>query len=310
MRYTLIWRTMAVLLMVALCFGCGPGNRKYKRESAIANTARIAKLSSVAQEPSYGRPTQAEMSDEDKAGSAGGGIDLMTLAATQPDRYLIKDAHVSIEVKDAHAAAEAITKLVVAAEGYVADLREQQDSLERQRITLRVRVRADRFDTMMQDLAPLGRVIEKQVTAQDVTEEYVDTDAKTRNLKKTEERLLEHLSRSAKLEDILKAEQEITRIREQIERLEGRLRFLSHRVAYSTIEILITERPKASAVVPPETFSTGKVASDAVRSLVQFAQGIWTRLIWVGVWAVVWLPPLVVIWFVLRRVRKAATKRD
>jgi len=163
---------------------------------------------------------------------------------------------------------------------------------------------ADRFDETMQQLEPLGKVLDKQVTAEDVTEKFIDTEAKTRNLKRTEERLLDHLNRSAKLEDILAVEREITRVRGQIEQLEGQLRFLSHRIAYSTLQVTLQESPKPKSVIPVDTFSTGEVASNAVRSLVASAQQIWFVIIWVGIWSPVWILFPLIVWYLIRRDRR------
>jgi hypothetical protein len=136
----------------------------------------------------------------------------------------------------------------------------------------------------------------------------VDTDAKARNLKRTEERILDHLNRTGALEDILKVEQELSRYREQIERLEGRLRFLENRVAFSTITVQLTESPKAESLVPPESFSTARVASEATRSLVRFAQALWARLIWIGIWAAVWVPLAIIVWLAARLARRRARR--
>ena len=229
------------------------------------------------------------------------GADLTAMTASQPDRYLIKNARLTIETEDARKAADQLAAIVVASGGYTSDLREHQDGLGARTVSLQVRVPADRFDETMQQLEPVGKILDKQVTAEDVTEQFIDTEAKTRNLKKTEERLLDHLNRSAKLEDILAAEREITRIRGQIEQLEGRLRFLSHRIAYSTLQVTLRESPKPKSVIPVDSFSTGEVASDAVRSLVAFAQQIWVVVIWVGIWSPVWVIFPLIVWYLIRR---------
>lgn len=221
------------------------------------------------------------------------------------DRHLIKTATVAIEVADAR---EANTKLLAAVQavgGYVGDYRELVDGLGRRSVMVQIRVPASRFDESMGQLDPLGKVVSKQVSTQDVTEEFVDTDARARNLKATEARLIDHLNRAGKLEDILRIEQEVTRVREEIERLDGRLRFLTDRVQYSTIQITLQEAPKAEPVVPAETFSTAKVVSEAVRSLIGLGQGLWVRAIWLGVWSVVWVPCALAAWLLYRRLRRA-----
>lgn len=222
--------------------------------------------------------------------AASTGDSLGTLAATQPDRYLIKNAALQIEVDDAPKAIETLAVAARGLGGYLSNMHERKLGPERTQITATLRVPADTFEQAMTHAQELGSVIERHVSSEDVTEQYVDTKAAIRNLERTEERLLAHLDRSAKLEDILKAEQELTRVRGQLERLEGQLRFLSHRVAFSTIEVTLREKEKAGPLTPVISFSTGSVASRAVRSLVVFLQILWTMAIWVGVWTPVWAP--------------------
>jgi hypothetical protein len=226
---------------------------------------------------------------------------IAALEAAQPDRYLIKNASLVIETEDARKAGKLLVAVLEELGGYVSDFREAVDPLGRRSISVQVRVPADKFQSTMERLEPLGKVLSRQVTTEDVTEQFVDTDARLRNLKRTEERLLAHLDRTGELEDIVKVEHELTRVREQIEVLEGRLRFLSHRVAFSTINISLQERPKAESVVPPETYSMAKIASEATRSLIGFFQRVAGRIIWLGIWSVVWVPVVGAVLFLVRR---------
>jgi len=150
-------------------------------------------------------------------------------------------------------------------------------------------------------LDAFGKVLNKQVNAQDVTEQYVDNESRIRNLSKTEERLLDHLSMTSMMENTLKIEAELNRVREQLELIQGRQRVLSHRVAFSSITVTFTEAPKAESVVPAQSFSIGKVSTEAVRSLVEFGRVFITKLIWAGVWIPVWAPILLVGWLIWRR---------
>lgn len=241
------------------------------------------------------------------AGSGGApdsGFTLATLTASQPERYLIKTASITLEVKETKVAIERLTQLVKDHKGYVSDLQEWTDPLGNQSATVTFRVPASRFEDAINGVKALGKALSVQVNSEDVTEEYVDIGAQLRNLKRTEERLLGHLSRTGKLADTLAVERELSRVRQEIERLEGRLRFLSHRVAYCTLSVTLRQSARTQPLVPPETFSTGKVASDAVRALVAFAQSLWAVVIWLAVWAVVWLPLAIIGWMGYRRWRR------
>ncbi|MBX7258767.1 MAG: DUF4349 domain-containing protein [Candidatus Hydrogenedentes bacterium] len=275
------------------------GNTKlaFKAPAEADQKLAPARSEMPAADASAGAPASA-------ASAAPGPAPMPAMPTGGVDRYLIKNATVLVEVSDAR---DANTKLLAAVQtvgGYVGDYREIMDNLGRRSIMVQIRVPANRFDESMGQLDALGKVLNKQVTTQDVTEEFVDTDARSRNLKATEARLLDHLNRAGKLEDILRIEQEVTRVREEIERLDGRLRFLNDRVQYSTIQITLQEAPKAEPVVPAATFSTAKVLSEAVRSLVELGQSLWVRVIWWAVWSVVWVPCAVAVWLVYRRLRK------
>jgi hypothetical protein len=237
-------------------------------------------------------------------GTSQGGLTLAVLAASQPERYLIKTATVTLEVRETKAAAERLTALIKENKGYVADLREWVDALGNQSATVTFRVPANRFEEVLTSVKSLGTPLDVQVSSEDVTEEYVDVEAQLRNLKRTEERLLGHLSRTGRLADTLAVERELSRVRQEIERLEGRLRYLSHRVAFCTVTVTLRQSARTQPLVPPEAFSTGKVASDAVRSLVGFAQSLWSLIIWLAVWAVIWLPLAIVGWVGYRRLRR------
>jgi hypothetical protein len=163
-------------------------------------------------------------------GAATPNMDLAALSSSvEPDRYLIKNATMIVEVQDAKEALQRLTAAIEGAGGYVGNLQESVNALGRRSVMVQIRVPADQFDKALQGMEPLGKIINRQVTTQDVTEEYVDTDSRSRNLKRTEERLLDHLNKSARLEDTLRLEQELTRVREQIERLDGPRGDLQHR---------------------------------------------------------------------------------
>ncbi|MCX5772011.1 MAG: DUF4349 domain-containing protein [Candidatus Hydrogenedentes bacterium] len=206
-----------------------------------------------------------------------------------------------METDDARKAAADFTTQAAALGGFVGNLDEVTDGLERHTVVLEVRVPADKLDGALEALDAFGKVLNRQVNAQDVTKEYVDNESRIRNLTKTEERLLDHLSKTGKMEDTLKIEVEINRVRDQLELIQGRQRVLSHRVAFSSITATFTEAPKAESVVPAQSFSIGKVSTEAVRSLVGFGRVLITKLIWVGVWLPVWAPILLVGWLVWRR---------
>ena len=229
---------------------------------------------------------------------------LQAIEATQLDRYLIRTASMLLETENAREAADALTQIVMDAGGYMSELNESVDAFERRSVTLTARVPATRFDSATGGIEALGKLIDKQVRAQDMTEEYVDTDSRNRNLKKAEERILDHLDRTGELEDIINVERELARVRGEIEAMDGRLRFLNNRVAYSTLHVTLREKPSLESIVPVDTFSVANVFSQALRSLVGFSQSLAVVAVWIGVWAPIWAPLCLVAWVARRRLKR------
>ena len=106
--------------------------------------------------------------------------------------------------------------------------------------TLEIRMPADRFEDALDGLRPIGKVESVNVSAQDVGEEYVDVQARMANDHRLEARLIDLVAhRTGKLSDVLAVEQELSRVREEIERYQGRMRYLQSRAAVSTLTVSI-----------------------------------------------------------------------
>lgn len=239
-------------------------------------------------------------------GSGGGTSPMQLMQQSETDRFLIRNGSLTLEVKDPAQAARAIEQLALTHQGYTGELNESVDHLQRKMISLSLRVPAKDFERVIADIEKLGSVIQKYVSAEDVTEQFVDTQARIRNLRDTEARLLAHLADSKKLSDTLDVEREITRIRGELEGLEGRLKFLAHRISFSTLSVTLQPEPGPEPLRPAYGFSTRKEFTAALRDLVMFGQGIWAQVIWLGVWSVVWLPLLLIgrwLWLKISRAR-------
>lgn len=288
--------------LTTLLYGCAESRMAGKVFSSADNSSAPASMAPSKEGKSEFAPGGAE-ADSGKDASRPT-LTLASMTENEPERYLIRNATVTVEVKDARQAADGLRGHLAPLKGYIGNAHETLDYTGGRTITLQIRVPSQKFDGVMQFLETLGKTLDTQVTAEDVTEEFVDTQATLRNLKRTESRLIEHLSRTGKLSDTLLVEKELNRVREEIERREGRLRFLANRVSFSTLDVTLKEAAKAQPLTPAESFSSASVASNATRSLVGFAQGVWGTLIWLGVWAVVWLPLTLFGGYLLRRVSK------
>lgn len=157
-------------------------------------------------------------------------------------KMVIRTGNTSIEVDSLERAVAQVRVLAERVGGYVANTGMQTGRGQLRSATLEVKIPADRFDDGLGGLATLGKLESVNVNAEDVGEEFTDVTARMTNARRLETRLIELLAtRTGKLKDVLDVEQELARVREEIERYEGRLRYLRAHTAMSTLSIYLHE---------------------------------------------------------------------
>ena len=202
----------------------------------------------------------------------GGDADAVTraqgsVAATAA--MLIRTGSASVEVSDLDQAMAQVAQLATGVGGFVAGTSVAAGRDQVRAATLEVRIPAARWDEALRGLEPLGRVEAVNVSAEDVGEEFTDLTARAANARRLEERLVELLAtRTGKLDDVLSVERELARVREQIERMEGRMRFLQARAATSTLSISLHEPFPVLGQRGPNPI--GEAFRDAWRNFVGF----------------------------------------
>jgi hypothetical protein len=161
-------------------------------------------------------------------------------------RRVIRTAGLAIEVEDFETGARRIIVIAEGAGGFVASSAYVQGSPGQgpSQGTFVLRVPAPRFAEALAALEELGRVRERRVSGQDVSEEFVDLQARVRNLERHEQQLLTFMDRATKVSDLLAIEQELARVRGEIEGLTGRLRVLGNQVELATIEVALRQKPE------------------------------------------------------------------
>jgi hypothetical protein len=154
-------------------------------------------------------------------------------------------------VDSVEASIAAVRQLAGSLGGYIGNVSVNTGEHQVRSAMLEMKVPASRFDEAMGGMSPLGKVERSSVAAQDVGEEFVDITARVTNAKRLEARLIALLAtRTGKLEDVLAVERELARVRGEIEQYEGRIRYLSTRVATSTIMVTVHEKPPLVASQP------------------------------------------------------------
>lgn len=166
-------------------------------------------------------------------------------------RLIVRTGQASIEVDSLAPSMAELRRIVQRVGGFVADASVQSGRNQIRSATLELKVPASRFDELTEGLEPLGRLQFVNVGAEDVSEEFVDLTARVGNGHRLEDRLVELLrTRTGKLQDVLSVERELARVREEIERMEGRLRFLKTSAQLSTLSVNLFEPPPILASHP------------------------------------------------------------
>ena len=161
---------------------------------------------------------------------------------TAQPSMIIRTGQAAIEVDSLEPAVAAVRDLAMRLGGYVAASSFEGGDDRLRSASLEVKIPADRWSDAIDGLEPIGRLESVSENAQDVGEEFVDVSARLTNARRLETRLVELIDRrTGKLEDVLAVERELARVREEIERYEGRLRYLRSRVATSTLVVYVHE---------------------------------------------------------------------
>ena len=178
--------------------------------------------------------------------------------------------------------------------------------------TLRLRAPSAAFDRTIEELRGLGEVLAEQSQSTDVTEEYVDLEARLRNLRAVEERLLGFLDRAETVEDLLNVQRELASTQGEIERVTGRMNYLSALADESSLTLNLMQKPEEPPVTG-EGWAPGETAQDALRALVSVGRFAGDAAIVAAVFSPLILLAGAVVWGarrVIRRRRQQAAGQD
>lgn len=167
---------------------------------------------------------------------------LLAPASDPAGAMLVRHGQASIEVRHVDDAVLRVRQVAQQLGGFVANTALRNGKDEQPSASLEIRVPTAQFDQLMTGLKAFGRVESVSANAEDVGEEYVDLGARAANARRVEARLVEMLaSRTGKLSDVLTVEQELARVRQEIERHDARLRWLERRASLSSFNITLHE---------------------------------------------------------------------
>ena len=217
------------------------------------------------------------------------------------ERMIVRNGEMQLVVEDISQAVEDITDMALAFGGYVVSSYVSGEE-EEMRGWITFRVSDDKFETALAQLRDMAVKVESEQTySQDVTEEYIDLQARLENAQATEQQYLALLDKAEEIEDILDIYNYLSRTRSDIEQLQGRIQYLEQTTSTSLISVSL--EPEEAVV--GDGWNVLEVLKTAARGLVTAGKVLGTILIWVLIFIPVWGTILgILLW--RRHKRKAA----
>ena len=201
-------------------------------DDAIFGSASRGAVAGIARPGAPGSRTEAQS----------GGVDPGSVPVDAIAPMIIRTGNAIIEVKSIEPAVAQLRVIASQLGGYVGNTTIQSGKEQPRTAMVEVKVPSSRWGSLLEGLKPVGTVETLSESAQDVGEEFVDVQARIENSRRLEQRLISLLAnRTGRLQDALEVERELGRVRGEIERFQGRLRYLQTRAAVSTMLVNLHE---------------------------------------------------------------------
>ena len=235
-------------------------------------------------------------------------------AATTVQRLVVKNANLSLVVKDPLRAVNSITTLTEGLNGFVVSSSVYQTSVDAagnkiMQASMTLRIPAEKLpDALAQIKALAVTVNTENISGEDVTAQYTDLESHLKNLQAAETQLQKIMDSAIKTEDVLNVYNQLVAIRDQIEQVKGQMKYYSEAAAMSAVTLDLI--PDAlSQPIEVGGWKPEGVAKDAIESLLHTLQGIANVLIWMAIYLlplalVLGLPAYIIIRLIVRRLRK------
>ncbi len=283
--------SLAALLVFA---GCGAS----ESESAMSPPAAPGSVGA----PAVTASDDASKSASNEAAPAVATGQLVQAASAVP-RKIIYTATVELISDNFSLAQQNLLALAKKHGGYIAETNVGGTPGTPRRGTWKIRIPEKQFEAFMNAVVKLGELQTTHTDSQDVTAEFYDLQARISNKQVEEKRLLQLLQRAtAKLSEVLQVEKELSRVRGEIEQMQGRLRLLANMTSLTTITVTLHE-VKGYVAPKPTTFGDqiARTFQGSLGQLRDFGKGIVLLVVAILPWIVVLPLVSVPVWLVWRR---------
>lgn len=265
---------LAVSIIAAVLAGCSSGSAGQSSGEAAKSAAPMQAATVQQETGNAGAADQAGGDSQHAAAAAstaeapqGGSLTGQSI----PDgdapysRKIIYRASLSMQVESYEDTEALVQEAVKRSGGYVLQFNESASSSEKFG-TFVIKVPANGFQSLLAALEKINPSMRKSMEGQDVTEEYVDLSSRLKAKQLMESRLISFMEKATKTDELVAFSNELGKVQEEIERIKGRMRYLEQNVAYSTIDLRISQKiGSAEAIGAKERGPLAKRAADALQ---------------------------------------------
>jgi len=231
-----------------------------------------------------------------------GGISISEVSQSNIDKKIQKNANLNIEVKDIEKSLGKAKQIISTFNGEIISTSSGGMDFGQPYANIRLRVPSEKLNDAVDELKKISsKILSENTYTNDVTEEFIDVEAKLNIMKSTEKRFNDLLNEAKNVEEVLQVEKELMRIRGEIDSLEGRLGYLSQTTDTSEINLSINEE----VPITGEKWSFSESLSSALKNLSSFAKSFANLLINL----VVFIPVIIVILIIAIIIRIIIKKR-
>lgn len=307
LKRTWFWVTVGIVLVVCVIYAMvrGAAPRSGANQMAVDDAIRASVTVPGAMMPgmpaqqavpaaammkaSAGTQTNSPASPQDASWSAS--------QASRASRMIITTADISLEVSDIDGTYRRIRDIAARSNGYTTNSNvNYSEGRKIGTITIRLPMRG--YEQALEAIRKLGKLVTNSETGQDVTEEFVDLQSRLRNLRVEEAAFQRIMGGAKKIPDVLNVQQQLSRVRGQIEEAMGRARYLENQVSLCTITVTFSEPvPSVTKIVDWDVLRS---ASGAFNALKAVCRAVVTLIVWI----LIFVLPLGLAAFVVYRIVK------
>ncbi|MEM6502562.1 MAG: DUF4349 domain-containing protein, partial [Cyanobacteria bacterium P01_C01_bin.89] len=216
-------------------------------------------------------------------------------------------ANITVRVDSVNEAVNALRTIAQKYNGDILSLNASENG-DRPSANVQLSIPQNTLEAALEDASLLGTVDSSTVSANDVTNQIVDADARLRNLRRTEQQYLKILDRAGAIKDVLAVTEQLNRTRQEIEQIDAQLKSLREQVAYSTLTVNVQQKQAAIALDNPLGQQLGDSWQSATRSMGDLTVGLLKIILWLLAYTPYWLALFGIGWGAQKLLKRQSSR--